>query len=105
MSFERFLPYLAVMAVVTYLIRAVPFAMFSKQIKSRFAKSFLYYVPYAVLAVMTVPEIFFSPDMIIAGVAALAVAVLLAYKERGLLTVAMCCSAAVFVTELIAKHI
>lgn len=105
MKFTAFLPYLLVMAGVTYLIRAVPFAMFNKQIKSRYIRSFLYYVPYAVLSVMTVPAIFLSPDMVIAGAVALAVAVLLAYKERGLLTVALCSCAAVYLTEFIIKLI
>ncbi len=105
MSFGQFFPYLAVMAIVTYIIRAVPFAMFNRQIKSRFVKSFLYYVPYAVLAVMTVPEIFFSPDMLIAGAAAFCTAVLLAYMERSLLTVAICSCAAVFAVELAAMYI
>lgn len=105
MRFTEFLPYLLVMAGVTYLIRAVPLAAFNKQIKSRYIKSFLYYVPYAVLSVMTVPAILFSPDMVIAGAVALAVAVFAAYKERGLLTVALCSCAAVYVTELIIKLI
>lgn len=105
MRFTEFLPYLIVMAGVTYLIRAVPFAAFNKQIKSRYIKSFLYYVPYAVLSVMTVPAIFLSPDMVIAGVIALVAAVLLAYKECGLLTVALCSCAAVYVTELIMRVI
>ena len=52
--------YIAVMAGVTYLIRMIPFTVFRKQIKSRFIKSVLYYLPYAVLAAMTVPAIFYS---------------------------------------------
>ena len=52
--------YIAVMAGVTYLIRMIPFTVFRKQIKSRLIKSVLYYLPYAVLAAMTVPAIFYS---------------------------------------------
>ena len=105
MRFSEFLPYLIVMAGVTYLIRAVPLAVFNRQIKSRYIRSFLYYVPYAVLSVMTVPAIFLSPDRVIAGAVALVVAVFAAYKERGLLTVALCSCAAVYVTELIMRVI
>ena len=53
---------LLVMAVTTYLIRSLPFAAFRFKIKSRFARDFLYYVPYAVLGAMTVPYIFYATD-------------------------------------------
>ena len=99
MRFSDFLPYLIVMAGVTYLIRAVPFAMFKKKITNRFVRSFLYYVPFAVLSVMTVPDIFFATDMLVSAIAALVVAVILAYREKGLLTVALFSCGAVFVTE------
>ncbi len=103
MSVSCFLPYLAVMAGVTYLIRALPFAAFNKKIKNRFVKSFLYYVPYAVLSVMTVPDIFFAPGLAAAGAAALVVAILLSYKEKGLLTVAVFSCITVYTVELIAR--
>lgn len=90
-----------VMAVVTYLIRMLPLALFQKEIKSRFVRSFLYYVPYAVLAAMTFPAILESTSSIYSALAGLAVAVLLAYFERSLLTVAAAACGTVFVAELI----
>ena len=51
---------MAVMAIVTYIIRALPITLFRKEIKSKWLKSFLYYIPYAVLGAMTFPAIFFS---------------------------------------------
>lgn len=55
--------YILVMALVTYLIRAIPFVLFRKQIKSRFIKSLLYYLPYAVLTAMTIPDILPQPEI------------------------------------------
>lgn len=93
----------AVMALVTYLVRMIPLAAFRKKITSKFLMNFLYYVPYAVLAAMTIPSVFYSSNGIISAVAGFAVAVILAFFERGLLTVAVCACAGVFVTELIMK--
>ena len=78
MSIEKFLLYVAVMAGVTYLIRMLPLVIFKKKIQSRFIKSFLFYVPYAVLAAMTIPDIFFSTGNVWSAVAGLVVAVILA---------------------------
>ena len=58
MDWSRFLTYLLVMAGVTYLIRMLPFTLFRRQIRSRFLRSLLYYLPYAVLSAMTIPAIF-----------------------------------------------
>lgn len=93
----------SVMALVTYLVRMIPLAAFRKKITSKFLMNFLYYVPYAVLAAMTIPSVFYSSNGIISAVAGFAVAVILAFFERGLLTVAVCACAGVFVTELIMK--
>lgn len=101
MSAVVFFKYLAVMALVTYLIRAVPFALFNKKIKSRFVRSFLEYVPFAVLAAMTIPDIFFATDMLLSAVVALLVAVALAYREKSLLTVAVFSCISVYLTEFI----
>lgn len=60
--------YIAVMAGVTYLIRMIPFSFFRKKIKSRFFRSFLYYIPYAVLSAMTIPAIFYSTGNIVTAV-------------------------------------
>ena len=67
------------MAGVTYLIRMLPFAFFQKKIKSVFVKSFLYYVPYAVLSAMTIPAIFYSTGNMITAVVGTVAAFVLAY--------------------------
>ena len=91
--------YILVMAVVTYLIRMLPLAIWTKEITSPFIKSFLYYVPYACLAAMTFPAILNATDSILSGAVGFAAALYLAYKEKSLLTVALFACAAVFVVE------
>ena len=86
--------YIAVMAVVTYLIRMLPFTLFRRQIKSRFFRSFLHYIPYAVLSSMTVPAIFHSTGSIGASLVGTAVAVALAWVGKPLIVVALLASAA-----------
>ena len=88
--------YILVMAGVTYLIRMLPLALVKKEITSPFVKSFLYYVPYACLAAMTFPAILTATA---GGLAGLMVALIAAYKEKSLLTVALFACAAVFVAE------
>lgn len=82
------------MAIVTYLIRALPLAVFRKKIENKYIKSFLEYIPYAVLAAMTFPQILYSAGPTAAGTAGLIVALLLAYMEKSLLTVAVGASVA-----------
>lgn len=91
-----FLPYLAVMAVVTYLIRMLPLTVFRKEIKSRFVQSFLTYIPYAVLGAMTFPDVMYSTGNLWTAVAGVVVAVILAWRGKSLLTVALaaCCAVA-----------
>ncbi len=101
MNFNIFLPYLLVAALVTYLIRAVPLVLIKKKIENRFILSFLYYMPYAVLSVMTIPAVFFATNHIVTATAGVAVALILAFFKRDLLTVALGASFAVFVAELI----
>ena len=91
--------YIFTMALTTYLIRMLPLTIFRKPIKSRFLRSFLHYVPYACLTAMTFPSILSSTASLISGAAALIVAVVLAYREKSLLTVSLSASAAVMVTE------
>ena len=91
--------YILTMAVTTYLIRDLPLTVFRKSIKSRFVKSFLHYVPYACLTAMTFPAIMYDTTYIISGVAALIVAVVLAFRGKSLLTVALASCVTVFVTE------
>ena len=101
MEIRAYFAYLAVMAGVTYLIRMLPLVLFRRKIQSRFVKSFLYYVPYAVLGAMTFPAIIYSTSGIPASCAGLIVALLLAWKEKSLLTVALCASAAAFIVGLL----
>ena len=100
MSAEAFYPYLLVMAGVTYLIRMLPLTVFRREIRSPFLRSFLYYVPYAVLGAMTVPDIFYATGSLWTALAGLVVAVVLAWKEKSLLTVAVFACAAVAVTTV-----
>ena len=94
--------YILVMAAVTYLIRMLPLALSRKEITSPFIRSFLYYVPYACLAAMTFPAILTATaGGIISGAAGLIVALIAAYREKSLLTVALFACAAVFVVERI----
>lgn len=86
--------YIAVMAGVTYLIRVIPFTLFRKKIQSPFFRSFLYYIPYAVLSAMTIPAIFTSSGSIVTSLVGTAVAVLLAYFGKPLIVVALAASAA-----------
>ena len=97
--------YILVMALVTYLIRALPLVMIRRRIGNRFLRSFLYYVPYATLAAMTFPAILFSTDRISGAVIGLAAAVCLALRGRSLLLVAGGASIAVLIAEFIpSKH-
>ncbi|WP_295211122.1 AzlD domain-containing protein [Ruminococcus sp.] len=88
LTVRDFFIYLFIMAAVTYLIRALPFVIFKGKITNRFARSFLYYVPYAVLGAMTFPAILFSTGNLAASVAGLVTACLLAFKEKSLIVVA-----------------
>ena len=93
--------YILVMALVTYLIRMLPFALFNKKIKSTFVKSFLFYVPYSVLGAMTIPAVFYSTGDKITATAGLVVAFVLAYFKRSLLTVAVATCATAYVVSLV----
>ena len=95
--------YILLMALVTYLIRALPLTLIRKEIKSTFIKSFLHYVPYATLAAMTFPAILTATDYVISSVIGFAVAVILALNRKSLLTVAGFACLAAFVAELFLK--
>ena len=103
-NFLVFLSYLLVCAGVTYLIRLLPLLFIRKKIKNRFIRSFLHYVPYSVLTVMTFPAIFHSTGYISSAVVGFAVAILLAIRKKSLIIVAAGASAAVFVVELLATY-
>ena len=100
-STPMLLLYTFVMAAVTYLIRMLPFVVFRKPIQNRFIRSFLYYVPYAVLGAMTFPAILYSTSNLLSAAVGLAVSVILAWLGRGLLTVAVSACVAVYLTEWI----
>ncbi|EET58940.1 hypothetical protein BRYFOR_09046 [Marvinbryantia formatexigens DSM 14469] len=93
--------YILVMAGVTYLIRMLPMALVKKEITSPYIKSFLYYVPYACLAAMTFPAILSATESTVSAVIGFVVAVIAAYKEKSLLTVALLACGAVFIVERI----
>jgi len=99
MNWTVFLPYLAVTAGVTYLIRMLPLTIFRREIKSRFIRSFLTYIPYAVLGAMTFPDIIFCTGDVRTAVCGTAVAVALAWKGRSLLTVAVAARCAVALAQ------
>ncbi len=92
--------YLVIMAGVTYLIRVLPITLIQKQIRNRFLKSFLYYVPYVTLAVMTFPAIMDATQSPAAGVCALLVGIIAAWLGAGLFPVSVSCCAIVFLLEL-----
>ena len=93
--------YLFVMALVTYLIRMLPFVFCRKEIKNKYVRSFLYYIPCTVLTAMMFPSIFYSTAYTLSAVIGAVVAVTLSFLRRGLLTVAIGATFSVFVTELI----
>lgn len=93
--------YLLLMAGSTYLIRAVPFALVQRKITNRFLRSFLYYIPYAVLTAMTFPAVLFAAGNVVAAAIGFSVAVLFALTDKSLTTVAIAACTAVFLTDWI----
>lgn len=92
--------YLAIMAGVTYAIRVLPLTLIRKQIKNKFLKSFLYYVPYVTLAVMTFPAILDATQSPLAGAVALIAGIVAAWLGAGLFPVSVLCCVVVFLLEL-----
>lgn len=91
--------YIAIMAGVSFLIRVLPLTVIRKQIKSRFLRSFLFYVPYVTLAVMTFPAIITASAHPVSGAVALVAGIILAWLGGGLFPVAILCSVTVFVFD------
>ncbi len=89
-----------IMAVVTYLIRVTPMVVFRKKIENKRIKSFLYYIPYTVLAAMTFPAIFSSTQSQLSAMVGCAVGVLLAYFRKGLVVVAIGAAGAAFLVQI-----
>ena len=105
MDYGKFFIYLAIMAGVTYLIRAVPFVLFEKKIENVYIKSFLTYIPYAVLAAMTFPAIFYATGDLYSGIAATLVGMFFAYRKKSLLFVAIASCVTALLVILVMKYI
>ena len=105
MSTRSFFIYLILMAGTTYLVRAIPFVAIKKKIENPFIRSFLYYIPYAVLTAMTIPAIFTATASVISAAIGLVTAVILDIKRKSLTTVALTACIAVYLTELIMRLI
>lgn len=97
--------YLLVCAGVTYLVRMLPMVLVKKEIKNKFILSFLYYMPYAVLSVMTIPAIFYATSYTASAVVGFIAAVIFAFFEKSLVKVAAFSCIAVLITELILNYI
>ena len=97
--------YVLVMAITTYLIRALPLTLLKKPIRSRFLRSFLHYVPTACLTAMTFPAILTATDHVISGAAGLIVGVLLALKNKSLIVVAVASCATVFLIDQLMRFL
>ncbi len=94
-----------VMALVTYIPRVFPLVVFRRQIENIYIRSFLFYVPYAVLAALTFPSIFWSTGSVITAAAGTLTAILLAYFEKSLVVVAVAAILVVYVSQLIAAAV
>lgn len=97
--------YILVMAAVSYLLRVLPLTLIRRPIKSRFIRSFLYYVPYVTLAVMTFPAMVNEAASPLSGIIALIAGILLAWIGANMFTVAISCCGIVFILELILTHL
>ena len=97
--------YVLVMAVTTYLIRALPLTLLKKPIQNRFLRSFLHYVPTACLTAMTFPAILYATENMVSGAVGFLVAIVLALQKKSLIVVAIASCAAVFVVELLIKFL
>lgn len=101
MTDAKFFLYLLVTAGVTYLVRMVPLVLVKGKIRNRFVLSFLHYIPYAVLSVMTIPAIFYATGDGLSATVGFLVAVFLAYREKTLVEVAAAACCAVLAVQLL----
>lgn len=99
MQMDRVLISIAIMALVTYAIRVAPLTLFRKQIKSKYVRSFLDYTPFAVLGVMTFPDVFTSTGSVYSAIAGTIVALILAYMRKGIVTCSCAAIAVVYLVE------
>ena len=97
--------YILVMAAVSYLLRVLPLTLIRKPIKNRFIRSFLFYVPYVTLAVMTFPAMVNDAASPVSGIAAFAVGIVLSWIGANLFTVALSCCGTVFLLEIIQMYL
>lgn len=98
---NNFWIYMLVMFGVTYLIRVLPFVIFQKKIENRFVRSFLAYIPYTVLGAMTFPAVFYATGSILTASAGVVVALILAYRGKGLFEVAIFASLTAFLVAFL----
>ncbi len=96
---NRIYIYILIMASVTYFIRVLPLTLIRKEIKNPFIRSFLYYVPYVTLSVMTFPAILIATESVWSGAAALLTPAILAYKEKSLFQVSISACFVVYVMD------
>lgn len=101
MDLKIFWIYLFVMFAVTYIIRVLPFVIFRKKIENKYVRAFLAYIPYTVLGAMTFPAVFYATGSVASAAAGVAVALGLAYRGKGLFTVAICASLAAFLVSIV----
>ena len=101
MDNKLFFTYLIIMAGVTYITRAVPFALISKKIENRFIKSFLHYIPYTVLTVMTIPGVLYETGSMLSAAVGAIMAVVVAIKSKNLLLTAITACGCVYIVETV----
>ncbi len=97
--------YILIMALTIFLIRVLPLTLIRKKIKNKTLRSFLFYVPYVTLAVMTFPAIIYSTGSVYSGILALVTGIVLAYKGVSLFGVAVSSCAVAFVVEMFVKYL
>ena len=95
--------YLLILAGSTYLIRAIPFALFQKKVQNRFVRSFLYYIPYSVLAAMTLPAALYATGDMLAAALGLFVGGIFAVRGKNLTVVAAICCVTALVADILLK--
>lgn len=96
---------LVVAALVTYTLRAVPLLLLRREIESRWINSFLYFVPWAVVSAMVIPDIFTSTSSVVSATIGLIVALFLTWRGRSLLVVVLAAAVAVYLTELVQPYL
>lgn len=101
MNVMKYVIYLLIIAGTTYLIRALPFALVKRKIKNPYLKSFLNFIPYAVLAAMTFPAILYSTTYVLTALVGFIVAVLFSYFRQSMVKVAIAACVTVYVVELL----